>query len=77
MGAAVPPRSVCGVLNSSSEAMVVTEQGAAIKTHSAIVRIIPESERWDADKMLGMRAGPRTAVTMHLTFRSEWRDPQR
>ena len=49
---------VFGMLNSSSEAVVVTEQGLAIKTRSAKVRRIPESERWDADRILGMRAVP-------------------
>ena len=34
------------MLNSSSEAVVITEQGTAIKTHSANTRRIPESERW-------------------------------
>ena len=47
-----------GVLNLSSEAVVVTEQGSAIKTHAANVRRIPESERWDADRILRMRAVP-------------------
>ena len=46
------------MLNSSSEAVVVTEQWSAIKTRAANVRIIPESERWDADRILGMRAVP-------------------
>ena len=47
------------MLNSSSEAVVVTEQGMAIKTRSAnIRRRIPESERWDADRILGIRAVP-------------------
>ena len=46
------------MLNSSSEAVVVTEQGLAIKTCAANVRRIPESERWDADRMLGMWAVP-------------------
>ena len=39
------------MLNSSSEAVVVTEQGSAIKTHAANVRRIPEPERWDADRV--------------------------
>ena len=43
-----------GMLNSSSEAVVVTEQGLAVKTRAATVRIIPQSERWDADRILGM-----------------------
>ena len=47
-----------GMLNSSSEAVVVTEQGMAIKTLSANIRRIPESERWDADRKLGIRAVP-------------------
>ena len=38
-----------GMLNSSSEAVVVTEQGTAIKTRTANIRRIPQSERWDAD----------------------------
>ena len=45
------------MLNASSEAVVVTEQRLAIKTRSN-VRRIPESERWDADRILGMRAVP-------------------
>ena len=47
-----------GVLNSSSEAVVVTEQGLVSKTCAANVWRKPESERWDADRMLGMRAVP-------------------
>ena len=46
------------LVNSSSETVVVTEQGTAIKKRSANTRRIPESERWDADKILGMRAVP-------------------
>ena len=46
------------MLNSSSEAVVVTEPGLAIKTRPANVRRIPELERWDADRILGMRAVP-------------------
>ena len=46
------------MLNSSSEGVVVTEQGTAIKTRSANVRRIPKSERWNADRILGMRATP-------------------
>ena len=41
-----------GLLNSSSEAVVVTEQGTAITTRSANIRRIPESERWEADRIL-------------------------
>ena len=47
-----------GMLNSSSEAVVVTEQGLPVKARAANVRRIPESERWDADRILGMRAVP-------------------
>ena len=47
-----------GMLNSSSKAVVVTEQGLAIKTRAATVRIVPESERKDADRILEMRAVP-------------------
>ena len=48
-----------GMLNSSLEAVVVvTEEALAIKTRAANVRRIPESERWDADRILGMRAVP-------------------
>ena len=52
------PGVFVGLLNSSSEAVVVTEQGMAIKTRPANIRRIPESERWDADKILGIRAVP-------------------
>ena len=38
--------------------MVVTEQGLAIKTRSANIRRVPESERWDADSILQTRATP-------------------
>ena len=46
------------MLNWLSEAVVATEQGTAIKTRAANVRRIPESERWDADRVLGIRAVP-------------------
>ena len=46
------------MLNSSSEAVVVTEQVTAIKTRAANVRRIHESERRDADRKLRMRAVP-------------------
>ena len=52
------PGVFVGMLNSSSEAVAVTEQGLAIKTRAANVRRIPGSERWDADRTLGMRAVP-------------------
>ena len=52
------PGVFVGMLNSSSEAVAVTEQGLAIKTRSANIRRAPESERWDADSMLQMRAAP-------------------
>ena len=46
------------MLNSSSEAVVVTEQGTAIKTRWVNIKRIPESERWDSDRILGIRAVP-------------------
>ena len=52
------PGVFVGMLNSSSEALVVTEQGTAIKTLPANIRRIPESEGWNADRILGMRAVP-------------------
>ena len=52
------PGVFVGMPNSSSEAVVVTEQGLAIKTRSANIRRVPESERWDADSILQMRATP-------------------
>ena len=57
VGAAIP---LVGMLNSSSEAVVVTDQGLAIKTRSAKIRRVPESERWDADSILQKRATPRS-----------------
>ena len=45
-------------MNSSSEAVAVTEQGLAIKTRSANIRRVPESERWDADSIFQVRATP-------------------
>ena len=52
------PGIFVGMLSSSSEAVVVTEQGLAIKTRSANMRRVPETERWDADRILEMRATP-------------------
>ena len=52
------PGMFVGMLNSSSEGVVVTEQGLAIKTRAANVRRIPESERWDTDRKLRMRVVP-------------------
>ena len=52
------PGVFVGMLNSSSDTVVVTEQGTAIKTRTANIRRTPESERWDADSVLGMRAVP-------------------
>ena len=46
------------MLSSSSEAVVVIEQGSAIKTRAANVRIVLGSETWAADRILGMRAVP-------------------
>ena len=58
---------------------IVTEQGSAIKTRAANVRRIIESERCDADGILGMRAvrGPQTPVTTRSTFKLAWRDTLR
>ena len=57
----------------------VTEQGLAIKTRSANIRRLPESERWDAGRILEMRATPwsQMAVTMRSTSKLERRDPLR
>ena len=76
------PRSHPGVFlgmpNSSSEAVVVTEQDLAIKTRAANVRIIPESEGWDADRMLGMQSVPCSSDGSDNAFaHSGWRDPLR
>ena len=57
-----------GILNSSSEAVVVTEQGLAIKAREADIRRIPELERWDADRILGMRAVPWSPVGSDNAF---------
>ena len=57
-----------GMLNLSSEVVVVTEQGLAVKTRAANIRRIPESERWDVDRVLALRAVP---------IESEWGGPQR
>ena len=50
------PTNLSWSIRSSSEALVVTEQGSAIKKRAANVPRIRESERWDADRILGMRA---------------------
>ena len=47
------PGVFVGMLNSFSEAVVVTEQGLAIRTRSANIR-----ETWDADSILRVRATP-------------------
>ena len=60
-----------GTLNSSSEAVVVTEQGLAIKTR------LPESERWDADSILQMRTTPKSPDDSDNVFDIQERDPQR
>ena len=52
------PGVFVGILELSSEAVVVTKQGTANKTRSANIRRILESERWDADRILGKRAVP-------------------
>ena len=46
------------MLDASSEAVVVIEQGSAIKTRSANIRKIHESERWEVNRILGIRAVP-------------------
>ena len=63
---AIPPRSVCWILNLSSEGVVVTEQGSAIKTRAANVKRVPVSERWDADRILGIRAVPWNAFDFQV-----------
>ena len=68
------------MLNSLSEAVVVTEQGLAMKTRSANIRRLSESERWDADSIspnAGPLFGPQMAVTMPSTSKLECRDPLR
>ena len=52
------PAVFVGTLNWSSEAVVVTEQGLAFTTRAANVLRIFESESWDVDRTLGMRAVP-------------------
>ena len=52
------PGVFVGMLNSSSEAVVVTQRRSAIKTREAHVRRILESGRRDAVRILGMRAVP-------------------
>ena len=64
------PGIFVGVLNSSSEAVVVAGQGLAIKTRAANIRRVPESERWDADRILGMRAVPCSPDGSDNTFDS-------
>ena len=51
----------------------------AIKTRSANIRRIPESESGTRTRYLEYELfhGPQMLVTMQLTFRSEWRDLQR
>ena len=64
-----------GMLNSSSEAVVVTEQGLAIKTRAANVRRILESERGERIEYSECELFPslQMALTMRSTFKSEWR----
>ena len=50
------PGVFVGKLNSSAEAVVITEQWLLIKTRAANFRRIHESGRWDTDRILGMRA---------------------
>ena len=68
------------MLNSSSEVVVVTEQGLAIKTRSANIRRVPESERdgtLTAYSKCGPLLGHQMAVTVRSTSKLEWRDPLR
>ena len=67
------------MLNSSSQAAVVTEQESAIKHVLRYVRRVLESERWDADRILGMGAVPRSPDGSDdaLDIRLEWTDPPR
>ena len=52
------PGVFVGMLNSSSEAVVATKQGVATRTSAANIRRAPESEKWDADRLLQMRVTP-------------------
>ena len=55
MGTAIPYSSVCW----HAEFVVrVSGLGLTVKTRAANVRRIPESERWFADRVLGMRVVP-------------------
>ena len=77
MGTAMHPGVFVEMLNSSSEAVVVTEQGTAIKTPSANVRRIRESESWvpwsKYPECAAVQWSPGfAAIQVH-----KWRDPWR
>ena len=67
------PGVIVGMLNMSSEAVVITEQGMAIRnTRGANTGRVPESHRWEAERVLGVRAlrGLQTAVAPHSISKS-------
>ena len=68
-----------GMLNSSSESVVVTEQGSAIEIRAANVRGFPS--RKDGMRIKHSECdwsrGLQRAVTTRSTSKSEWRDPLR
>ena len=68
-----------GMLNPLSEAVVLTEQGLAIKARAANVRRVLESERWDTEEHSECEqfCGLQMAVTTRSTFKSEWRGSRR
>ena len=58
------------MLNMSSEAVVITEQGTAIRnTRAANTRTVPESDRWEAERVLGVRE-------LSVVSRWEWQRTQ-
>ena len=63
-----------GMLSSSSEAVVVTEQESAIKTRAANVRIVPGSETWSRIEYSECEQfrGCQMAATQRSTFKLEW-----
>ena len=72
------PGVFVGMLKSSSEAVVVTVQGPAIKTRAANVRIIPDPDATRTEySECELFRGLWMAVTMHSTVKSEWRGPRR
>ena len=65
----------------SSEAVVITKQRTATRnTRAANARRVPESDRWEAERVLGVRAlrGLQMAVGNALNVQVRcWRDPLR